>query len=104
MAPRPDARGSLHLVLLLLLAALSTACKEEEPRALWGCDCTFITDTDGESKHAVEVCAGPAAEVAAEVARGCAQSGAPGPVQACKCSPTSDLRGCSGDVCRMMKR
>ncbi len=61
----------------------------------------FVTDFDDESKHAVEVCAGPAAEVAAEVARGCAQSGAPGPVQACTCRPASDLGGCRGDACRM---
>lgn len=88
--------------MIAALAALAPACRAErgEPHA---CSCTFVTDFDDESRHDVEVCA-PDAARAAEAGRGCAQSGAPGPVQACACRPSGAPGSCALGACRMIER
>jgi hypothetical protein len=71
---------------LLLLAALSLASAACEKGNRYDCSCSFLTDYDDASKQLVEVCA-PSLERAAAFAKGCAQSGAPAPIQACVCRP-----------------
>lgn len=100
-APRPDTRA---LLCAILLAALAPCCQGGEPRAPFACECTFVTDFDDDSRYDVEVCSPPAAETAAALARGCAQSGAPGPVQGCACRPVGELGACKGDACRALPR
>jgi hypothetical protein len=86
-----------------LLGALAPAC-DRGPGAPYACACTFMTDFDGESKVDVEVCSPPAAASAVELARGCAQSSAPGPVHACECRAVGDPHACEVGACRPLYR
>jgi hypothetical protein len=67
----------------VLCAALAFGCRSEHG-TLYVCECIFVTDFDDDAKTAVEVCA-PSEERVEAIARGCAQAGAPGPVQGCAC-------------------
>jgi hypothetical protein len=75
------------------------ACR---PEGAWvACECTFLTDFDDTSATHVEVCA-PSVERADEVARGCAQSAAPAPVERCACAaaPVAASERCAVGDCR----
>jgi hypothetical protein len=77
--------------LALALSSALVAC--DDKGASYACTCSFLTDFDDASSESVVVCAS-SPERAAPMARGCAQSAAPAPVQSCRCA----LRG--GPVCR----
>lgn len=80
---------------------LALGCRAEQG-TLYGCECTFVTDFDDDSKVEVEVCA-PSDARAEAIGRGCAQAGAPGPVQGCVCrrNPAEKTReACSSGACR----
>jgi hypothetical protein len=82
----------------LFLGAAAAGCSAERGD-VYDCACTFLTDFDDTSKHEVLVCA-PSAERAPAIARGCAQSGAPAPVQGCACQKAA-AAACTLDECRM---
>lgn len=85
--PRLQGRGEPWPWPLLLLGALALTCggcsKEQGQR--FECRCQFLTDYDDSSAQAVEICAS-SADQAAGVAKGCAQSAAPAPIQSCSCA------------------
>lgn len=70
--------------LVASLALLASAC--DEPGRPFDCRCKVLTDFDDALTQDELVCA-PNLERAAAVARGCAQSSAPAPVQGCSCRP-----------------
>jgi len=67
-----------------VLASLA-ACGRAEGRP-YDCACAFLTDFDDASQARVEACA-RSSEDAVVVAKSCAQSGAPAPVEGCRCAP-----------------
>jgi len=72
-----------------------TSCRAE-PGHTYACTCSYLTDFDDGAKTDVSVCA-PTPERAADIARGCAQSAAPAPIQTCTCTPSAsacERRGC----------
>ncbi len=71
--------------LLALLVAAAAGCREEG--APYDCTCTYLTDFDDAAKQETRVCAA-SPERAPGVARGCAQAGAPAPIQECSCRPS----------------
>jgi hypothetical protein len=76
-----------------LVAALA-GCREQG--SYYRCSCSFLTDYDDPAKVSIAVCS-PSREQASSIGRGCAQSGAPAPVQGCAC----DLDGPrAGVTCR----
>jgi hypothetical protein len=93
--------GRLVRVLVPLLAgAVLAACDDRGHRVV--CTCTFLTDFDDSSSRDVTVCA-PTADRAPNVARGCAQSAAPAPVQRCTCKPEIGAP-CTLGECTQMNR
>jgi hypothetical protein len=84
-------------LLIGALAMVASGCKAEAG-VPWQCTCTFLTDYDDPSRHEVEVCA-PVRERAEAQARGCAQSGAPAPIQRCECQPLAGA-ACAVGACR----
>jgi hypothetical protein len=86
---------------LVLAAALAPACRAERG-APFACACTWVTDFDDEARTNVEVCAADA-EQSVHVARGCAQSAAPGPVQRCTCQARGDPGACALGACRVVE-
>lgn len=89
----PRSRGSVLGALLRALLAASAlaaiaitgaACRHEG--VPFDCECDMLTDYDDGWKLPVRACAADARE-APDVARGCAQLGAPAPIQSCKCAP-----------------
>jgi hypothetical protein len=67
----------------LLAAALASAgCREQG--SYYRCSCSFLTDYDDPARLSINVCS-PSREQASSIGRGCAQSGAPAPVQSCSC-------------------
>lgn len=80
----------------LLLTTLMTGCREHGTS--WDCTCSFLTDYDDASTHEVRVCSADAGRVEAE-ARGCAQAGAPAPVQGCSCGQVEPRRDCLVGAC-----
>ena len=82
------------------MGLLTSACKKDaRPRQRYACTCDFLTDMDDASVQKVEVCAHDES-VARERAVGCAQSGAPATVQACRCEPSS-VPGCPPGDCQV---
>jgi hypothetical protein len=69
---------------LMMLAAALSGCREQG--SYYRCSCSFLTDYDDAAKLSIAVCS-PSREQASSIGRGCAQSGAPAPVQACACEP-----------------
>lgn len=67
------------------------ACSHEG--APFDCECSMLTDYDDGWKLTARVCAADARE-APEVARGCAQLGAPAPVQSCACRAVEPAATC----------
>lgn len=80
-----------------LALALLVGCGRGEGRA-HVCECSFLTDFDDPSHVVVEACAGSAVE-ANDVARSCAQSGAPAPVERCTCAPSPSNSACPEGQC-----
>jgi len=89
-------RRARSCALAALLAAAASGCRNE-PGAPYACACSFLTDFDDTSRHDVRVCA-PSPERARAIARGCAQMGAPGPVQGCDCRAERGAR-CETGAC-----
>lgn len=87
----------VRLALLLVIVALS-GCKKDGPVERFACDCPFLTDFDDGSAQRVEVCATGISH-AVEVARGCAQSAAPAPIQSCTCRPSKQKTACKAGYC-----
>ncbi|AKT41951.1 uncharacterized protein CMC5_061730 [Chondromyces crocatus] len=100
---RDRARGACLALALTLSAssALASGCRSERGSP-YDCTCTFVTDFDDESRQRVTVCAADAARSIA-TARGCAQSGAPGPVQTCSCQPVSPPAACDVGNCALVR-
>lgn len=95
-------RGSRQALLALaacsLAAALAgAACGRREGRP-FACDCAFLTDYDDGSKVSIEVCVA-VSEPSEPAARGCAQSGAPAPVERCDCRPLDPPTPCAPGAC-----
>jgi hypothetical protein len=82
----------------LFLGAAAAGCPAERGD-VYDCTCTFLTDFDDPSRHEVLVCA-PSSERAPAIARGCAQAGAPAPVQGCACRKAA-AGTCALGECRM---
>jgi hypothetical protein len=80
-----------------LAAALTLAACRSEQGSPYRCDCSFLTDYDDAATIAVRSCA-PSRDLASTIARGCAQSGAPAPVDKCSCEPDAER---AGEVCRV---
>jgi hypothetical protein len=76
--------------------ALTLGCQGQG--AAYDCACTFLTDFDDAATHEVRVCAA-SAERAPAVARGCAQSGAPAPIEACTCKAAQSSVRCAVGEC-----
>jgi len=87
-----------------LLLVLVCGCRGDNAKAeRYACDCSFLTDMDGASGVPVEVCAaGP--DKAEQVAQGCAQSGAPAPIEACACRPQRAASGCKAGECKVLEQ
>ena len=64
----------------------------------YDCACTVLTDFDDPSKHEMRICA-PSPERAPAIARGCAQMGAPAPVEKCVCKGVEGGAECRGGEC-----
>ena len=90
-------KSRLTAALFTLTAGLLLAAGCREEGRWYACSCTFLTDFDDPSGQRVEVCA-PSAARAPGVAKGCAQTAAPAPVQGCACSPKAMAEGASA-VC-----
>jgi len=89
--------------LALVVAGASSGCnKDDAPGERFSCSCDFLTDMDDASVQKVEVCA-ESASVASERAVGCAQSGAPATVQACRCERMAK-DGCPPNDCLVLER
>ncbi len=71
------------VVSLLATGLVAFACTP--PGVPFECECDMLTDYDDGWRLPVRVCAADMRE-APVVARGCAQLGAPAPVQSCKCT------------------
>ena len=83
---------------LVVGAALALTLGCQEQGAAYHCSCAFLTDYDDGSTQEVEVCA-QSVERAPAVARGCAQSAAPAPIQECTCKPATSSRPCRAGEC-----
>jgi hypothetical protein len=59
------------------------------------CECAFLTDYDDGSGVRVSLCASEARST--ELAKGCAQSAAPAPIEACTCRPSG--AACARETC-----
>lgn len=81
----------------LLVALRAAAGCRDEPGRPYACSCAFLTDFDDASSLPARVCA-PSAERAPAIARGCAQTTAPAPVQECTCRPAEGAP-CAGRAC-----
>lgn len=77
-------RAGLAAAALPAIAIAGAACRHEG--VPFDCECDMLTDYDDGWKLPVRACAADARE-APDVARGCAQLGAPAPIQSCKCAP-----------------
>jgi hypothetical protein len=87
----------------LVLAGVALSAAGCRPRgALYDCTCAFLTDFDYAVTQEVTVCAG-SAERAVPEARGCAQTGAPAPIQGCSCRPASEGAECVVGECRVRR-
>lgn len=96
------ANDGLVALLFALVAVLGAGC-EKERGSPYACTCTFLTDFDDSSGSEVTVCS-PSAERAPDFARGCAQSGAPAPVEKCVCKPERGSGTCEVGLCRNRPR
>ena len=91
--------GAAAAGLGLVISMAGASCRQEQ-LAAYRCQCEFLTDFDDASAQTVEVCSA-SLERAAEVARGCAQSAAPAPVQSCQCQPApGPSSACASEQCR----
>jgi hypothetical protein len=99
---RSRARSALVLAALLCAFAFATGCKEERG-STYACRCSFLTDFDDGSTQEVTVCA-PSDERAPDFARGCAQAGAPAPVERCSCQLDKSAAGCAVGACASRSR
>ena len=90
------------LLLALAAPALGAGC-EKERGSHYACSCTFLTDFDDNSGSEVTVCS-PSDERAPDFARGCAQSGAPAPVEKCVCKVEKGAGTCEVGLCRNRPR
>lgn len=72
-----------------------------QPGQAYDCACGFLTDFDDKSSIVVGACAAPIEgdEGARVVARSCAQSGAPAPIDSCTCRPLADAAPCEIGAC-----
>ena len=86
------------LATTLWLSAGAAGCQDEGQR--FECRCGFLTDYDDSSVQAVEVCAANAGDAPA-VARGCAQSAAPAPIQSCECGASKNAAKCVVGKCEV---
>jgi hypothetical protein len=100
---RPPVSSALSALLLALAASVLGAGCEKERGSHYACTCTFLTDFDDNSAHEVTVCS-PSAERAPDFARGCAQSGAPAPVEKCACKVEKEAGTCEVGLCRNRPR
>jgi hypothetical protein len=89
----------------VLAAALILGGCRSEQGSPYRCDCSFLTDYDDAATIAVSSCA-PSPELASAIARGCAQSGAPAPVDKCSCEPDAERAGvvCRVSDCAIIRR
>ncbi|MRG97982.1 hypothetical protein [Polyangium spumosum] len=94
--------GAAALLLALAAAVLGSGC-EKERGSPYACSCTFLTDFDDNSGSEVTVCS-PSDERAPDFARGCAQSGAPAPVEKCTCKVERGAGTCEVGLCRNRPR
>lgn len=92
---------SSRLAAIAAVVALGAAACGEARGSAFACTCNLLTDFDDASKHEVIVCA-PSAERAPTIAQGCAQTGAPAPVQGCVCAPRGEA--CSLGACTQLTR
>ncbi|MBW2527096.1 MAG: hypothetical protein JRI23_23140 [Deltaproteobacteria bacterium] len=83
---------------VVLTCSTLAACEADRGKS-FDCRCHFLTDFDDPSTQAVEICAA-SDEEAGQVARGCAQSAAPAPIQSCSCTPAPSSTPCSKGSCR----
>lgn len=93
--------GALGLALLLLLT-LSAGCAKERG-STYRCTCSYLTDFDDGSTADVLVCS-PTDERAPDFARGCAQLGAPAPVEKCSCRMETSKTSCEAGTCTNLPR
>lgn len=94
---RARSRALCALVTAALLPAFASGCREERG-STYACRCSFLTDFDDGSTQEVAVCA-PSEERAPDFARGCAQAGAPAPVERCACRLEKSGSGCEVGAC-----
>ncbi|UQA59207.1 hypothetical protein [Polyangium aurulentum] len=98
---RPRSRSALAKAALLP-ALLLGGCREERG-STYLCSCSFLTDFDDGSTQEVTVCA-PSDERAPGFASGCAQEGAPAPVERCSCRLEKSGAGCKVGACASRSR
>jgi hypothetical protein len=72
-------------IAILVAAALALGGCRRDEGALYRCSCSFLTDYDDTLEIKVRSCS-PSREQADTIARGCAQTTAPAPVQGCVCA------------------
>jgi hypothetical protein len=92
----PRSRDLEAALAALILVAAAPSC--ERGGAPYDCACSYLTDFDDASTQPVRVCS-PAPERAQAIARGCAQTGAPAPIQGCSCAPARGAAPCDGVPC-----
>ncbi len=85
-----------------LLFTLSAGCAKERG-STYRCSCSYLTDFDDSATQEVTVCS-PSDERATEFARGCAQLGAPAPVEKCACKIAIQSSGCEAGACTNLPR
>ncbi len=83
---------------MLGVAVIGAGCDDKPPGAVYGCDCSFLTDTDDTSTQKVQICE-ITPERAKSAAMGCAQSGAPATVQSCLCKRLEKQPACRVGDC-----
>lgn len=94
---------AIALVGSLLLSVAIAGCAKERG-ASYRCSCSYLTDFDDGSIQDVAVCA-PSDDRAPDFARGCAQSGAPAPVDKCDCKRNvAAAGGCEVGLCKNLPR
>jgi hypothetical protein len=100
---RPKSRAEVSGAAALLLAAALVLAGCREQGSYYRCSCSFLTDYDDAAKLSIAVCS-PSREQAGSIGRGCAQSGAPAPVQGCACEPdvARSSATCRAGDCEML--
>ncbi|NUQ76680.1 MAG: hypothetical protein HUU21_24335 [Polyangiaceae bacterium] len=101
MWPRRTSDPKALCAAAFALAAALSGCREQG--TYYRCSCSFLTDYDDAAKLSIAVCS-PSREQASSIGRGCAQTGAPAPVQACACEPDAARSGvtCRSGDCEML--